>query len=98
MRIEFKTKVHDVREQTGDLAWQYVRVPKITKAHCDMTQFRQSKRFRGLANTDIFLGVLAKELRKIGIEKMLRLDDLPTEVSVDSSGFLAVVKIDLVDN
>lgn len=98
MNITFKAKVRKVYNHDDTLAYQYVPVPKITRNHCDMHAFRTSKRFGSYANSDLFLGMLARYLRERQIPKELRLDQLPDGVTVDDSGFLAVVTISCLEH
>lgn len=96
-RITFKGKVQRI-VRPDDLAdVDAIRVPQIERHHCDMHAFRASRKFGGYANSDLFKNVLYRALREIGITpgRFLHLDRLPTGVTVDTSGFLAVVTITL---
>lgn len=76
-----------------------VTVPEIKRHHCDMHAFRISRRFGKYANSDLFLGMIAGELKRSGIPKRIDLSEpLPPSVFVDTSGFLAEVTIVLGDN
>ncbi len=91
--ITFRSKVKPVYNMDDTLAYQYIKVPKITRLHCDMQSFLNDRRLSPYTNSNLFEGIVRRELsdRKIGSE--LRLDALPAGVMVDQSGFLAVVTI-----
>ena len=95
MTVQFKAKVRTVYNMDDTPAYRYVPVPKIARHHCDMQAFRNSRRFGGYANSDLFLGLLRRELSTIGIRELIRLDQVPDGVTVDQSGFLAVVTIEV---
>ena len=94
--VAFRAKVETVYHMDGSVAWRQVRVPTLARKHCDMTAFRAHARFGGLANSDLFPGILARLRRDTlgGADRdYLRLDRLPAAVTVDTSGFLALVTI-----
>lgn len=93
--IEFKAKVKTVYNHDNTVAWRYLKIPAITRSHCDMAAFRSHKRFGGFANSDLFPAMLKRELKARGIGETVRLDQLPPDFVVDESGFLASVVIDL---
>ena len=98
-RITFKGKVRDVYEADGKaVAWRYTQVPEFSRPHCDMNAFRSHKLYGGLANSDLFKNVLGR-IRREKFGKLdpviLRLDRVPAGVSVDTSGFLAVVSFEV---
>ncbi len=83
----------------GEVARKRVKVPEITRSHCDMNAFRCSRRFGSYANSDLFPAMLKRELTKIGVKPYLYLDELhPVGVEIDASGFLWSVTITLPDN
>ena len=81
------------------IAFKYIAVPEIKRSHCDMHAFRTSQRFGGYANSDMFLGMLKRAMKEIGIEKEIRLNAefLSNGIRIDDSGFLAKVTIELKD-
>lgn len=79
--ITFKAKVSDRR----------IKVPKLTRAHCDMAAFRTHPKFGAFANSDLFQSVLARAVPL----KFINLDSIPDNVTVDASGFLANVTIEV---
>jgi hypothetical protein len=85
--ISFKTKIG----RAG-----MVVVPTLKRSHCDMAAFRSHAKYGMFTNSDLFPSVLARIRRDlIGSDSRnyIRLDSLPTNVSVDLSGFLAVITI-----
>jgi len=98
-KIEFKAKVESVYHVEGGLAYQIIRVPIFDRKHCDMQAFRFHKQYGGIANSKLFPNALARIRRdKFGVKDYnphIRLDQLPEGVSVDTSGFLAIVSIDV---
>jgi hypothetical protein len=94
-QIKFKAKVQDVYNMDDTLAYRYVQIPTLGRQHCDMSAFRQHKKYGGFANSDIFPAMLARIRKEIGGPNgTLKLDALPDGVSVDLSGFLALVTYD----
>ena len=96
--ITFRAKVETVRNRDGSIAFQRVKVPALTYAHCNMEEWRQHPKWGVLANSDLFIDCLRRQTAlAIGGDhvRYLRLDRLPAVVSVDASGFLARVTINL---
>lgn len=93
--IEFRAKIQSVYTPENEHAYDLVKVPAIKRSHCDMAAFRASRRFGSYANSDMFPGMLRRALNGLGIRSHIRLDQLPEGVSVDTSGFLAKVRIEL---
>lgn len=91
--IEFKAKVQSVYNCDGTLAWQYVKVPAITRSHCDMPAFRKHGRMGPYANSDLFPAFIRRALEGLGVKETIRLDRIPESVNLDASGFLARVTI-----
>jgi hypothetical protein len=97
--ITFKAKVETVRHTDNSVAYQRVKVPVLTRSHCDMAGFRASRRYGFMANSDLFPNALARIAREVTNRNNghLRLDALPGNVTVDTTGFLARVTITLED-
>ena len=93
-RIEFKAKVRNVHNIDGTMAFRVLDVPTLTRSHCNVNAFRQHAKFGGLANSDLFLNVLAR-IKRERLGERIRLDKIPDGVAVDETGFLAVVTIDV---
>ena len=89
--VEFKAKIKTMLWVDGTFAYQYVEVPVLKRKHCDMQAFRDHPRYGFLANSDLFVGVLAKIRKDIFRGPVLRLDQLIEGVEVNDTGFLAVI-------
>lgn len=95
-KIEFKGKVKNVYNIDETIAYQYVAVPTFDRKHCDMHAFRQHHKFGAYANSDLFRGMLNRiRSDKFGDSGMLILSKVPEGITVDTSGFLAVVSFDV---
>ena len=87
-KIEFKTKIRG----------NFLDVPVFQRKHCDMAAFRVHPKYGSFANSDMFSNALARIRQDvIGSEyrNYLKLDSLPANVSVDQTGFLAMVTIEV---
>jgi hypothetical protein len=93
--ITFRAKVENIVYPDGTPAQSRVKVPTLTNRHCDMHAFRTDKKFGPYANSDLFPSVLARAVKALGVRDYIRLDQIPDAVTVDASGFLARVTIDL---
>ena len=91
--IQFKAKIETVYNNDDSIAWRCVKVPKLTKKHCDMNYFRKHEKFGPYANSDLFENLLSRQTKHIG--QYIRLDRIPDGVTVNDSGFLAVVTINI---
>lgn len=89
--ITFRAKVHDVYNHDDTLAFRYVKKPKLNRSHCDMREWRCHPKFGSYANSDLFPGILSRQTQHV--PELIKLDQLPNGVSVDTSGFLALVSI-----
>lgn len=96
-KITFKAKAFDVFYADDTLAYRAVKVPAaFTRSHCDMAAFRSHAKFGGIANSDLFPNALARIRRDMfGVRDAIRLDQIPAGVSIDTSGFLAIVSFDV---
>lgn len=74
-----------------------IKLPAIDRRHCDMHAFRTSRSFGAYANSDLFRPLLARCLKARGIGESIDLAAPPLGVTVDTSGFLADVTIDVPD-
>jgi hypothetical protein len=92
--ISFRAKPETVYTMDGAPAFQRIRVPVLTRAHCDMAAFRKHPKYGGLANSDLFKNVLAR-LRRDFTGDYIRLDRVPEGVTLDTSGFLATVTLEV---
>lgn len=91
--IQFKTKLVEVEYMEGGHAFTQINVPQFTKAHCDMPAFRKHKRWGYVANSQLFPNVLKRLRQDVAPHGWLKLEDLPENVTVDTSKFLALVTI-----
>ena len=91
--VQFKAKVQTVYNMDDSIAYQYIKVPALTRSHCDMHQFRTDRKFGSYANSDMFPSMLARAVKVIVLRDIIRLDSIPAGVLVDTSGFLANVTI-----
>ena len=73
-----------------------IKVPALTRGHCDMQSFRIHPKHGGLSNSDFFLSALARIRRDLtGGTGYFRLDALPEGVTVEDEGFMSLVRIEL---
>ncbi len=93
LAVVFKAKVQKVYNMDDTLAYEFVKLPKLSRSHVDMHKFRMSNQFGGYANSDLFIGLLGRAVTKAGVKEIIKLNELPPSVSVDASGFLAEVTI-----
>lgn len=95
--ITFRAKVETIYSFSNGVttvAYRRIKVPTLTRSHCEMSEFRSHPQYGGLANSDLFANVLATiKTKQLG--EYLRLDRIPDNVSIDESGFLAIVKINV---
>lgn len=94
-KVRFKAKVQRVLNMDGTLAYEYVKVPALGRRHADMHAFRTHPRFGPLANSDMFPSVLARAAKAIAPQGIIRLDDVPAGATVDTTGYLATVTLEL---
>lgn len=94
-QIQFKAKVQKCYFSDGTF-YEYLPVPEFDRKHCDMAAFRSHPKFGGFANSDLFKGMLRHVRRDLfGNSSTLKLNDIPQGVKVDTSGFLAVVTVEV---
>lgn len=93
MDVTFRTKVRTLID-AYDRRRDYVKLPTITRHHCDMQAARCCPEWGGITNSDLFLGAVNGAVSKLASSSgFIYLDSLPDCVSVDTSGFLAEVTI-----
>lgn len=93
--IQFKAKIQTVYNMDDTPAYYYIHVPELDRKHCDMPAFRQHKKYGPYANSDLFKGMLKRIRSDIFQGRPLKLNAIPEGVTVDTSGFLAVVTIEV---
>ena len=94
-RLSFKAKVETVYHVDSSVAWQEVRVPVLKRRHCDMAGFRNHSVYGGLANSDLFEAGVLGRIRRDRLGEAIRLNKTPLGVTIDTSGFLAVVTVEV---
>ena len=93
--IKFRTKPMPVEYPEGGHAYTLIRVPQLTRSHCDMAAFRRHRRYGSFANSDLFPGILARIRKRVAPHGWFKVEDPPAGVTVDASGILAVVTIEI---
>lgn len=88
-KITFKVKIQETHDGK-----KYVNVPVFKRSHCDMNAFRCHPKYGGYANSDLFPAMLQR-VRKEVTGSIIYLDNIPENVSIDTSGFLAVVSFEV---
>jgi len=94
-QVQFKAKIERIKNMDGSLAYERIKVPSLTRSHCDMPAFRSHKHFATFANSDMFPSMLHRAAAHYGVQNYIRLDRIPAGVAIDASGFLARVSFDL---
>ena len=94
-RIEFKGKIKTQRYTDNSVAYEYIHVPTFTTKHCDMSAFRSHSKYGPYANSSLFMQMLAGIRKKIFGGDKLKLNNVPEGVSIDTTGFLAVVSFEV---
>lgn len=95
-RIEFRGKLETMEYVDGTVAWTGVRIPTLTRRHCDMNAMRQHPKYGGYANSDLFPAMLARIKNEVfGTASVLKMDAIPARVAVDTSGFLCRVTFEV---
>jgi hypothetical protein len=88
--ISFKAKVETLQYVDGTVASVRIKVPELARKHCNMAAFRSHPKYGSYANSDLFPAMLAR-IKRERLGEFIKLDAIPEGVSVDTSGFLAVV-------
>ena len=92
-KITFKAKPETIYNMDETVAYVRVKLPELARRHCDMNAFRNDPKYRDLANSDLFPSVLKRAVAPL--KGYVRLDRVPTNVQVDTTGFMAQVTIDI---
>lgn len=93
--IKFKAKVQTVYNMDDTIAYQYIEVPEVKRTHCDMNSFRKHPFFGPYANSDLFFNLIRRQFIVHKIGPVIRLDRVPEAMTIDTSGFLAAVTVEL---
>ena len=108
-QVQFKAKVVSVYNVDDTLAYKTIKIPAITRKHCDMDAMRKhsDKRISGFANSNMFEALIRSKIKTMlgeriimdinpdNVTKYLDNTKLPESVTIDTSGFLAVVTINI---
>lgn len=96
-KIQFRAKAQSIYWSDNTLKYRFVVMPELKRSHCDMEAFIRHPKYGGLANSDIFPDLLKRISRQLVIPdtRHMRIDNLPDNVTVDTSGFLALVTIEV---
>jgi hypothetical protein len=94
-KISFRAKLQQMFNMDDTLAYEYISVPVLKRSHCDMHAFRTHSKYGSYANSDLFLGMLARVRKDRFNNGILKLSEVPDGVTVDTSGFLALVEFDV---
>lgn len=94
-KITFKRKVEKIYNYDDTLAYEGFNIPRITRNHCDMNAFRQHKRYGAYANSDLFEGMINRAVKQLLGDYIKISDPLPEGVTIDATGFLVVVTINV---
>lgn len=96
-QVRFKGKVRTARFTNNALNYDYIQVPELDRKHCDMDAMRNHPKPGSFANSDLFKAMLQREKRRVfgNLSTQLKLNAIPEGVTVDTSGFLAVVTFDV---
>ena len=76
----------------NSVAYQYVDVPVLKRSHVDMNAARIHPKYGSWANSDLFVGMLARIRTRVAPQGTIRLDAVPEGILVDTSRFLAHVQ------
>lgn len=104
-QIRFKGKAREMRYTDGALASRYVEVPTLERRHVvDIADARRSRRFGPYANSDLFPGMIRRAAVAAGVKEVsdgkYRVDltkPAPDGMTIDTTGFLVEVTIDVPD-
>lgn len=96
-KIQFKGKIRTCRFTDDSKSYDYIQIPELDRKHCDMPAFRNHPKYGSYANSDMFKAMLSRiKVQKFGsLTTTLKLNAIPEGVNVDTSGFLAVVTIEV---
>ena len=98
LKVTFKAKPETVYNFDGTPAYTHVKVPVLTRKHCNIDAFRKSRKFGGFANSDMFPAMLNRAVLQLGIKSHIKLDSIPPCVTIEQGAFLSVVTIEIPDN
>lgn len=88
-KITFKVKIQEMYDGK-----KYINVPVFKRSHCDMNVFRVHPKYGAYTNSDLFPAMLQR-IRKEVTGSIIYLNNIPENVKIDTSGFLAVVSFEV---
>lgn len=91
--ITFTGKIVRKLHQNADDDYDYIKVPELGRRHCDLPSFNQHKQYGHYVNSDLFVSLLKRLKIQLFGGSILKMQCIPGCVSVDTSGFLAIVTI-----
>lgn len=96
-QIQFKGKIRTVRFTDESKNYDYIQIPELDRKHCNMDAMRSHPKLGPYANSDLFKAMLQREKRRVfgSLSTQLKLNAIPEGVTVDTSGFLAVVTFEV---
>lgn len=96
-KIQFKGKIRTARFTDESKNYQYIQIPELDRKHCDMSAFRSHPKYGPYANSDMFKAMLQRAKREVfgSLSTQLKLNTIPAGVTVDTTGFLAVVTFEV---
>ena len=95
-KIEFKGKIEKLYTIEGNIACERIKIPKLDRKHCNMSEFRAQTKYGAFANSDLFHGVLSRIKKQVfGETEYLRLNAIPESVKINTNNFLAVVTFEV---
>lgn len=87
--IKFKGKIKKIQDK------EFIKIPELTRAHCDMQAFRIHKIYGWASNSELFLSVLKRIKKEVfGESRFLDINNLPENIKV-IKGFLTTIIIDI---
>lgn len=93
--ITFKGKFKSVYNMDDTLAYSYFAIPSIDRKHCDMAAFRSHAKYGAYANSDMFLGMLARAVAALFPSGRIRTNEaMPDNVTI-THGFLSTITIEV---
>lgn len=98
--ISFKGKPIRVFNHDDTLAYIYVKVPTLTRSHCNMQSFRSHPKYGAYANSDLFPGMLnrirdAQFPDTVNGKRVLRLDNIPENITVIQGAVLLTIALNV---
>lgn len=96
-KITFKTRIEMVYNMDETPYGEAFKIPNIKTSHCDMNAFRTHSEFGSYANSVLFLQILSRHLKRLGLPagQYVYIDKLPKNVTIKRTDFLSIVTIEV---